>query len=75
MYWTFTFSGTDQDILSANLRKALPMKDVHGVDFKRIIRKATDKVQSKRYATVAELRVDLERISTNKSTIQEQALK
>lgn len=69
------FSGTDQDILSANLRKALPMKDVHGVDFKRIIRKATDKVQSKRYATVAELRVDLERISTNKSTISRTGIK
>lgn len=69
------FSGTDQDILSANLRKSLPMKDVHGVDFKRIIRKATDKVQSKRYATVAELRVDLERITTNKSTVLKTGIK
>ncbi len=60
------FSGTDQDILSANLRKSLPMKNVHGSDFKRIIRKATDKVQSKRYASIAELRVDLERITPNK---------
>lgn len=58
------FSGTDQDILSANLRSSLPMKDVKGNDFKRIIRKATEKVQSKRYASVAELRVDLERMST-----------
>ena len=59
------FSGTDQDILSANLRKSLPMNDVRRSDFKKIIRKATEKVQSKRYASVAELRVDLERISTN----------
>lgn len=59
------FSGTDQDILSANLRSSLPMKDVRRNDFKRIIRKATEKVQSKRYASVAELRVDLERISMN----------
>ena len=59
------FSGTDQDILSANLRKSLPMGDVRRSDFKKIIRKATEKVQSKRYASVAELRVDLERISTN----------
>lgn len=58
------FSGTDQDILSANLRKPLPMKDVHGKEFKKIIRKATDKNQSKRYASVAQLRVDLEQIST-----------
>ena len=59
------FTGTDQDILSANLRKSLPMGDVRRSDFKKIISKATEKVQSKRYASVAELRVDLERISTN----------
>ena len=59
------FTGTDQDILSANLRKSLPMGDVRRSDFKKIIRKATEKVQSKRYASVAELRVDLERISAN----------
>ena len=59
------FTGTDQDILSANLRKSLPMGDVRRSDFKKIIRKATEKVQSKRYASVAELRVDLERILTN----------
>lgn len=57
------FSGTDQDILAANLRKKLPMKDVTNKAFKRIISKATEKVQSKRYASVAELRVDLERTS------------
>lgn len=59
------FSGTDQDILSANLRKPLPMEDVRRGDFKKIIRKATEKIQSKRYASVAEFRVDLERVSTN----------
>lgn len=63
------FSGTDQDILSANLRNSLPMKDIKSNDFKRIIRKATEKVQSKRYASVAELRVDLERVSINKKEI------
>lgn len=60
------FSGTDQDVLSANLRSSLPMKDVKGADFKRIIRKATEKAQAKRYASVAEFRVDLERVSTAK---------
>jgi serine/threonine protein kinase len=60
------FSGTDQDILSANLRSSLPMKDIKRYDFKRIIRKATEKMQSKRYASAAEFRVDLERISIGK---------
>lgn len=60
------FSGTDQDILSAHLRNSLPMKDISGKEFKKIIRKATDKIQSKRYASVAEFRVDVERISIRK---------
>ena len=63
------FSGTDQDILSANLRSSLPMKDIRGNDFKKIIRKATEKVQSKRYASVAEFRVDLERVSINEKKL------
>lgn len=56
------FCGTDQDVLAANLRKPLPMKDIHRNDIKKVIRKATDKVQSKRYASVAELRVDVEHL-------------
>ncbi len=59
------FSGTDQDILAANLRSPLPMKDVRNSNLKKIIRKATDKVQLKRYASVAELRVDLEHVQIN----------
>lgn len=56
------FTGTDQDILSSNMRKSLPMHDVRRKDFKKIIRKATEKAQSKRYASVAEFRVDLDRL-------------
>ena len=59
------FSGTDQDILSANLRRSLPMKDVRNSKLKRVIRKATEKIQSKRYASVTEMLVDLEKINTN----------
>lgn len=61
------FSGTDQDILAANLRSSLPMKDIKSSGFRKIIRKATEKLQSKRYASVAELRVDLERVAVKKN--------
>lgn len=64
------FTGTDQDILSANLRNSLPMKDIKGAGFKKIIRKATEKLQSKRYASVAELRVDIERLSANQKKVE-----
>lgn len=59
------FNGTDQDILSANLRSAIPMKDVHNKNLRKVIRKATEKLQSKRYSSVAEMRVDIERLSSN----------
>ena len=64
------FSGTDNEIQSAHLRKALPMNHVRIKRLKKIICRATEKVQSKRYASVAELRVDLERISANKKEIE-----
>lgn len=60
------FSGTDQDILSSNLHKQLPLKEIEKGDLKKIIRKATEKAQSKRYASVTEMRVDIERLSTKK---------
>lgn len=60
------FSGTDQDILAANLRKPLPMKDVKSSSFRKVIRKATEKTQAKRYASAAEFRVDIEKLATAK---------
>lgn len=56
------FSGTDQDVLAANLRKSLPMKDVKRSDIRKIIQKATEKSQNKRYGSVAEMRVALEHV-------------
>lgn len=60
------FSGTDQDILSSNLHKCLPLKEIERGELKKIIRKATEKAQAKRYASVTEMRVDIERLSTKK---------
>jgi len=59
------FSGNDQDVLTANLRKPLPMGDVKRKDLKNIIKRATEKTQGKRYQSAAEMRVDLEHVDTN----------
>lgn len=61
------FSGTDQDILSSNLHKQLPLKEIERGDLKKVIRKATEKMQAKRYTSVTEMRVDIERLSTKKT--------
>lgn len=63
------FSGTDQEILSANLRNSLPLGDVKMFEFRRIVRKATEKSQSKRYASAAEMRVDIERVTANRKNL------
>ena len=59
------FSGNDQDVLTANLRKPLPMGDVKRRDLKNIIKHATEKTQGKRYQSAAEMRVDLEHVDPN----------
>ena len=63
------FIGTDQDILASNLRKPIPMADVKRGDLKRIIRHATEKKQSKRYQSVAEMRVDIEHVDPLKKSM------
>lgn len=57
------FIGTDQDILASHLRKTLPLGDVKRGDIKKIIRRATEKSQNKRYQSVAEMRVDIEHVN------------
>ncbi len=61
------FSGTDQEVLAANLRKSFPLKEVKRGDIKRIIQKATEKPQNKRYSSVAEMRVALEHVKQDES--------
>lgn len=60
------FSGTDQEILAANLHKPLPVREIKHPDIKKVIKKATDKSQAKRYRSAAEMRVDIERIDPSR---------
>ena len=63
------FSGTDLEIQKAHLRNSLPLKEVQHNKMRTIIRKATDKKQSKRYQSVVELRADLDRSLSNKTNV------
>ena len=63
------FSGTDLEIQNAHLRNSLPLKEVQHNKMRTIIRKATDKKQSKRYQSVVELRADLDRSLSNKTNV------
>lgn len=57
------FNGTNQEVLAAHVSKKMPINDIPNKDLRRIVDKATQKKQEKRYATAAELIVDLEHIS------------
>lgn len=57
------FNGTNQDVLAAHVSRKMPVKDIQNKELRRIVEKATQKKQEKRYATAAELIVDLERVS------------
>ena len=56
------FEGSDEHVLFCHLRKAMPVKDVKHPQLRKIIKKATEKSQEKRYASAAEMIVDLERL-------------
>lgn len=56
------FEGSDEHVLFCHLRKPVPVKDIRHPQLRRIIKKATEKSQTKRYASAAEMIVDLERL-------------
>lgn len=56
------FEGSDEHVLFCHLRKPMPVKDIRHPQLRRIIKKATEKSQAKRYASAAEMIVDLERL-------------
>lgn len=62
------FNGTNQEVLAAHVSRKMPVNDIPNRDLRRIVEKATQKKQEKRYASAAELIVDLERISRHVSS-------
>ena len=57
------FSGSDQEVLSAQITKKVPVGDIPNKDIRRIVEKATQKQQAKRYQNGAEFIVDLDRVN------------
>lgn len=56
------FTGTNQDVMAAHIQRKLPVNDIADKDLRRIVEKATQKKQEKRYQSAAEMIVDLETI-------------
>ena len=58
------FEGDKSDVLNQQLHKKVPLASITRKDVRAIIAKATDKQRQNRYQSAAEMRVDIDRIST-----------
>lgn len=65
------FTGTNQEVLAAHVSKKMPVGDIPNRDLRRIVEKATQKKQEKRFSSAAEFMVALEHISTNNYSIDD----
>lgn len=63
------FVGPTHTVLDAQLHKNIPLKDVHNIDCKKVIAKATRKNQSLRYQSSAAFRVDLDKIKIDNNHV------
>ncbi len=62
------FVGTNQDVLAAHVSQKMPVNDIPNKGLRRIVEKATQKRQERRYASAAEMIVDLEHINPSVSS-------
>lgn len=53
------FTGANNDVLAAHMRKPLPVKEMDMKHLRRVVTKATEKVQGKRYQSAKEFKADL----------------
>lgn len=56
------FEGTSYEMMESQLHKKMPLRGIHSHQIKKIIRKATGKKQSDRYATAAQFRAAIDAI-------------
>lgn len=62
------YTGSDNEILLAHMRKKLPMKDIKNSQFKKVIVKATQKSQSARYENADQMLADVDSIDFSKKS-------
>ena len=59
------FSGDDNDVLLAHMRKQLPLSEVEKRPLRKIVKKATEKMQGQRYISAEQMLEELESIDFN----------
>lgn len=61
------FEGTRFQILDKQIKEKIPAKNIKNKELRRIVQKACEKKQEKRYQTSAEMRVDIESIDVKRA--------
>ena len=59
------FNGTHQEVLAAQCTQKMPVVNIMNRDLRRIVERATQKKQERRYASAAEMIVDLEHVKSS----------
>lgn len=62
------FDGATHDVLARQLKEDVPVKNIPDTFARKVVKKATEKKQEKRYASAAEFRVAVEQLSRNSVT-------
>lgn len=61
------FEGAMTEVLDKQIHNPIPLKEIHHSGMRRIVQKACEKNQFKRYQTAAEMRVDVESLDVKRA--------
>ena len=63
------FDGTQYEVLECQKKKKVPVKHIRNKEYAKIVRKATEKLQSRRYSSIAEFRVAIDAAEKHRPNI------
>ena len=63
------FTGSQYEVLQYQLKRKVPIRNIKNKALAKIIRKATEKIQSNRYASIAEFRVAIDMVENVKGDV------
>ena len=69
------FDGTQYEVLECQKKKKVPVKNIRNKEYAKIVKKATEKLQNRRYGSIAEFRVAIDAAEKSKPNILTKAVK
>lgn len=60
------FDGTQYEVLECQKKKKVPVKNIRNKEYAKIIKKATEKIQNRRFSSIAEFRVAIDAAEKSK---------